>query len=837
MAERNFRDDKERRIWENLLRDLSEEASKPEDVAKVLGALTAAVGILPTDAGIKQALLNAVRRLKDDTKTAVAQSDEWNKRLDRLRQQVVDAGASVFKPTKPAKAGKEAVEEKKEEVKKKIAAKTLKASERKDEIKILRRTLGEVLEQIRSGTTDELLEARKNLVLQIVALQSKNDDKFDDLRKAFKKIDADEFIDRLYDIRQEVRDSRKEWSRRWSSVKDGISSFTRRSAMALGIGGLNLYNAYRLGKGTVGAVGSAAGLVGSGYRMARGMIDYRKAINEYSVDYDSNNTNNLADVQEDKKEKQRRDFLGMFSRQLDLVRGMKEDGDSGGGSSSMLTTALAAILGVLGLKTLSGKGMMGLVKALPKAAIGAVTAVGAMLGGMLATGAKFLLSGSKKLAFFVLRMLGRGALFGIPIIGPLLGGLLLANEFGVLDGVKAMVAPIIMPVLENVVALLTGAATWTKEKMEELYTGIKGWVDPITNSISTAFSWVHDTLYSAYKYVRDLITGYAEKWKDVPLVGNMLKNLQGFITDPTGYSASVAKGVATAVGSAASSANSYIASGAPMADMRATMGGILGRATDMFAEDRRMLGTAGAYAQSGLSKGMSLASGAFNTAGNYISESYGTLTSALGSLFTTSGRVDMDNLDPRMQQAFLGAVEEYKGRGGDKRVVVTSAYRSPEYQAELHNRNPRMAAPPGRSLHQYGLAIDADRNALNEMDQMGILAKYGLTRPIRNEPWHVQPMGISSAASTAGVYSADSPQSQGDLGFGASTKPASTSSRSPSIMFKEQAPSVTGASGSSSGQQSPVKEGASQRIDVGDIDMLSYSDAGFFALNIGILSP
>jgi len=54
------------------------------------------------------------------------------------------------------------------------------------------------------------------------------------------------------------------------------------------------------------------------------------------------------------------------------------------------------------------------------------------------------------------------------------------------------------------------------------------------------------------------------------------------------------------------------------------------------------------------------------------------------------------------------------GKYNDPLLVVTSAYRSPAKQANLYRKwrtgqSSIPAAPPGRSLHQYGVAFDLAR--------------------------------------------------------------------------------------------------------------------------------
>lgn len=105
------------------------------------------------------------------------------------------------------------------------------------------------------------------------------------------------------------------------------------------------------------------------------------------------------------------------------------------------------------------------------------------------------------------------------------------------------------------------------------------------------------------------------------------------------------------------------------------------------------------------------------------------------------GGVSMDNVHPEFKKLFYGAVEEYGALTG-KSVTVTDAFRSYADQVARQKKYGAGAAAPGTSLHEFGLAIDVDSKALNEMDKMGLLRKYGLTRPVGKEPWHLEPIGI-----------------------------------------------------------------------------------------------
>jgi hypothetical protein len=108
--------------------------------------------------------------------------------------------------------------------------------------------------------------------------------------------------------------------------------------------------------------------------------------------------------------------------------------------------------------------------------------------------------------------------------------------------------------------------------------------------------------------------------------------------------------------------------------------------------------------------------------------------------------VNISNMNPDFMKLFNGMVEEYGEKTG-KSVMVTSAWRSTAKQRELYNRLPRgRAARPGSSLHEFGLALDVNTADLDAMDKMGLLRKYGFTRPIAKESWHIEPAGFNSAS-------------------------------------------------------------------------------------------
>lgn len=111
------------------------------------------------------------------------------------------------------------------------------------------------------------------------------------------------------------------------------------------------------------------------------------------------------------------------------------------------------------------------------------------------------------------------------------------------------------------------------------------------------------------------------------------------------------------------------------------------------------------------------------------------------SFITLSNGTKLDGMNPVMLRQLKGMIQEFGETTGEK-VIVTSGTRTTAEQEALHRKDPTKAAKPGRSLHEFGLAVDIDSKTLNRMEEMGLMKKYGFTRPIGGEPWHTEPAGI-----------------------------------------------------------------------------------------------
>lgn len=102
---------------------------------------------------------------------------------------------------------------------------------------------------------------------------------------------------------------------------------------------------------------------------------------------------------------------------------------------------------------------------------------------------------------------------------------------------------------------------------------------------------------------------------------------------------------------------------------------------------------------------------------------------------------DLGGLEKSFATAITRAADEYFAATG-KKVNIVSALRDSAKQKELYEayvsgKSKFPAGAPGTSKHEKGLAVDVDLAAANAMDSMGILAKYGLKRPVAGDPIHI----------------------------------------------------------------------------------------------------
>ena len=103
---------------------------------------------------------------------------------------------------------------------------------------------------------------------------------------------------------------------------------------------------------------------------------------------------------------------------------------------------------------------------------------------------------------------------------------------------------------------------------------------------------------------------------------------------------------------------------------------------------------------------------------------------------------DLSGVNEGLAGAIKSAATEFMAVTG-KQVTVTSSIRTPEEQQALWDnfkagKSKYPAAPPGKSKHDRGEAVDIDSAVANALDQQGLLSKYGLSRPVPNDPVHIE---------------------------------------------------------------------------------------------------
>lgn len=108
----------------------------------------------------------------------------------------------------------------------------------------------------------------------------------------------------------------------------------------------------------------------------------------------------------------------------------------------------------------------------------------------------------------------------------------------------------------------------------------------------------------------------------------------------------------------------------------------------------------------------------------------------------------LNGMSPTIAKNFMAMAQEY-GELTGKTVQVNDGKRTREQQAALALKYPGKAAKPGRSLHEFGLAIDINSAEADAMEKMGLMRKYGFTRPVGQEPWHMEPAVIQKSIDKA----------------------------------------------------------------------------------------
>jgi hypothetical protein len=103
---------------------------------------------------------------------------------------------------------------------------------------------------------------------------------------------------------------------------------------------------------------------------------------------------------------------------------------------------------------------------------------------------------------------------------------------------------------------------------------------------------------------------------------------------------------------------------------------------------------------------------------------------------------NINDLDPTFLTRLKGLAIAFHAKTG-KRLQVDQGFRTFAQQDALFKRlGAGLAARPGTSLHEKGIAADIGTEQGNELESLGLLKQHGFTRPVRGEPWHIEAAGL-----------------------------------------------------------------------------------------------
>jgi hypothetical protein len=105
------------------------------------------------------------------------------------------------------------------------------------------------------------------------------------------------------------------------------------------------------------------------------------------------------------------------------------------------------------------------------------------------------------------------------------------------------------------------------------------------------------------------------------------------------------------------------------------------------------------------------------------------------SLYVTGDKNGLDLV-------FLGRIAFFAKQNNVK-IHISDGFRTHADQEKLYAQYKqgllKLAEIPGRSWHEYGIAIDTSTQPMRGLSSLD-LQTYGLCKPIKSEGWHVQPL-------------------------------------------------------------------------------------------------
>src|SRR4030065_1251594 len=111
----------------------------------------------------------------------------------------------------------------------------------------------------------------------------------------------------------------------------------------------------------------------------------------------------------------------------------------------------------------------------------------------------------------------------------------------------------------------------------------------------------------------------------------------------------------------------------------------------------------------------------------------------------------VEKVDPGLRNRFVSMAKDYYEQTGEP-LKVTDSFRSNTEQTDLYARKPNLAAPPGKSNHEFGKALDIDQSQVPKLEELGLLDKHGFVRPAlsKGETWHIELPRFEGAGKIAG---------------------------------------------------------------------------------------
>lgn len=116
-----------------------------------------------------------------------------------------------------------------------------------------------------------------------------------------------------------------------------------------------------------------------------------------------------------------------------------------------------------------------------------------------------------------------------------------------------------------------------------------------------------------------------------------------------------------------------------------------------------------------------------------------------------------------MDADFLNRVNALirEGAKAGVQIRIGNGFRTRAQQAALYKQKPHLAAPPGRSNHEKGLAADLVYGPGAQSWAIENAGRFGLRFPMlggkgkKNEPWHIEPARGAKTTPHGGYQSAN----------------------------------------------------------------------------------